>query len=270
MIRLEAVTKSYPNQRQQRPALSDLSLRIDSGEIIAVVGPNGAGKSTLLGLLSGVLKPTSGSVSGSPRCSVVLQRTALDHLLTVRENAVLFARVYGVPAPERGKRLDEVAKITGLTDRLDERVGSLSGGLARRADLLRAMMVGPELLILDEPAAGLDRESHRAIIDTLDELRRSMGVAIVLSTHDLADAARADRVLLLREGVLVASGAPSELVEGLGYSVVLEPAGDGGEIRCDRDEAQMHAAELLAQGVSYAVRDASLEDVYDGLMGEAR
>jgi len=164
------------------------------------------------------------------------------------------------------ERLDEVAKLTGLADRLDDRVGSLSGGLARRADLLRAMMVGPELLILDEPAAGLDRESHRAIIDTLDELRKRMGVAIVLSTHDLADAARADRVFLLREGLLVASGRPSELVERLDYTVVLETAGDSGEIRCDREEAKRHAADLLAQGVSYAVRDASLEDVYDGLM----
>jgi len=266
MIRLEAVTKSYPNQRHERPALSDLSLSIEPGEMIAVVGPNGAGKSTLLGLLSGVLTPTSGTVIGSPRCSVVLQRTALDHLLTVRENAILFARVYGVPAGERTERLDEVAKLTGLADRLDDRVGSLSGGLARRADLLRAMMVGPELLILDEPAAGLDRESHRAIIDTLDELRKRMGVAIVLSTHDLADAARADRVFLLREGLLVASGRPSELVERLDYTVVLETAGDSGEIRCDREEAKRHAADLLAQGVSYAVRDASLEDVYDGLM----
>ena len=266
MIRLDAVTKSYPNQRRQHPALSDLSLSIEPGEIIAVVGPNGAGKSTLLGLLSGVLKPTSGVVAGSPRCSVVLQRTSLDHLLTVRENAVLFARVYGVPSGERTKRLDEVATLTGLTDRLDDRVGSLSGGLARRADLLRAMMVGPELLILDEPAAGLDRESRRAIIDTLVELCRRMGVAIVLSTHDLGDAARADRVLLLREGLLVASGKPSELVDGLGYAVVIEPAGDESEIRCDRDEAQRHAADLLAQGVAYSVRDASLEDVYDNLI----
>lgn len=267
MIRLEAVTKSYPNQRQSRPALSNLSLSIETGEMIAVVGPNGAGKSTLLGLLSGVLKPTSGTVTGSPRCSVVLQRTTLDHLLSVRENATLFARVYGVSSHERNTRLNEVAKLTGLADRLDDRVGSLSGGLARRADLLRAMMVGPELLILDEPAAGLDRESHRALIDTLDELRRKTGIAIVLSTHDLADAARADRVLLLREGLLVASGRPGVLVEGLGYAVVLEPAGDADEIRCDREEAKTHAAELLARGVSYAVRDASLEDVYDGLMG---
>ncbi len=267
MIALQGVSKSYPNQRGLRPALSDLSVQIESGEMVAVVGPNGAGKSTLLGLLSGVIRPTSGTVTGSPRCSVVLQRTALDHLLTVRENAALFARVFGVPATDRCDRLTQLAGIMGLGERLDDRVGALSGGLARRADLLRAMMFGPELLILDEPAAGLDRESHRAILDSLDELCRTLGVAIVMSTHDLSDAARAGRVLLLREGEVVAQGSPHGLVAELGYDTVLVRAGGAGEIRCDRAHAKTHASELLEQGVPYSVRAASLEDVYDGLMG---
>jgi ABC-2 type transport system ATP-binding protein len=267
MIRLDRVSKTYPNQHHDRPALRDLSLEITRGEMLAVIGPNGAGKSTLLGMLSGVLSPTAGQIEGKPTCAVVLQRTALDPLLTVRENAVLFARVYGVPQTERATRLNEATTITGLAERLDARVGTLSGGLARRADLLRALMVGPELLILDEPAAGLDREAHKAIGEVLDTLRHKLEIAIVYATHDMADAARADRVILLREGEVLADESPRTLIDTLGFEVVIERESDGDPIRCARAEAAREAGRLIERGERCAVREASLEDVYDHLIG---
>lgn len=269
MLRLDRVSKTYPGQSADRPALRELTLEIRAGETLAVIGPNGSGKSTLLGLLSGVLAPTTGSVTGRPVCAVVLQRTALDALLTVRENAVLFARVYGVPSGERGARLSEAAKLTGLTERLDHRVGRLSGGLARRADLLRALMVGPELLILDEPAAGLDRESHRAVSETLGTINERLGVAIVVATHDLTDAARADRVLLMGEGMVVAEGSPKVLIEELGAEVVIERA-DGSRSLTSREQAAITTAELLARGEAFTVRDVSLVDVYDRTLAVSR
>lgn len=267
MIRLDRVSKTYPNQNDDRPALRELSLKIEAGEMISVIGPNGSGKSTLLGLLAGVVAPTSGIVEGKPVCSVVLQRTALDPLLTVRENAELFARVYSVAKADRQARLGEAAEITGLADRLSDRVGTLSGGLARRADLLRALMVGPELLILDEPAAGLDRASHRAIGDVLDAFRERLKIAVVYATHDMADAARADRVIALREGEVVAQNAPSVLIAELGYEAVIERDAGLDPIRCSRADASREASRLIEAGERCSVRQASLEDVYDTLIG---
>lgn len=267
MIRLDRVSKTYPNQHHDLPALQEFSLEINKGEMLAVIGPNGAGKSTLLGMLAGVVAPTHGSIAGKPTCAVVLQRTALDPLLSVRENAVLFARVYGVPVADRTSRLNEAAEITDLAGRLDDRVGTLSGGLARRADLLRALMVGPELLILDEPAAGLDRASHKAIGDVLDAFRRTLDIAIVFATHDMPDADRADRVILLREGEVIADKSPQALVDELGFEVVIERGVGEEPIRCARGEASREAARLIEAGERCAVREASLEDVYDTLIG---
>lgn len=266
MIRLEGVRKSYPGQSESRPALDGITLEIHPGEMLAIVGPNGSGKSTLLGMLSGVLRPTGGKVTGNPVRSVVLQRTALDGLLSVRENAMLFARVYGVAKPDRERRLVEMAAMTGLADRLGDRVGTLSGGLARRADLLRAVMVGPELLILDEPAAGLDRESHAGVMASLVRLRERLRMAVVMATHDMGDAGSADRVMMLREGRIAADGPPPELIAGLGAEVVVERSG-GVKVPCTRQRASQLTAELLARSEAFSVREVSLGDVYDRAMG---
>lgn len=266
MIRLEAASVVYRGAGGERAALTGVTLEIARGEAVAVIGPNGSGKSSLLGLLSGVVRATSGRVGGEPSRSVVLQRTALDPLLTVRENAVLFARVYGVPAREREARLDELARVTGLGERMDDRVGRLSGGLARRADLLRAMMTGPELLILDEPTAGLDREARAGAIGTILALREQFGVSVVLATHEMNEAERAERVFVLKEGRVIAEGAPAALLEHAGGEVVVR-RGSGEAERCSRELAREIASACLASGEDFMVRGVALGDAYDRLVG---
>ena len=277
MITLSGVSKSYTKDAS-RPALADLSITFNSGEMVAVLGPNGAGKSTLLGLLSGILKPTTGSVAGSPVCSVVLQQTSLDKLLTVRENARVFASVYGVSRDQLAHRLAEYADALGLEARLDERVGTLSGGLARKADLLRALMVGPELLLLDEPAAGLDRESAPEIISQLRLLRDKHDIAVVMITHTMDEAESVDRVLILKDGGVILDDAPSAMLDPMRDRLVLQTGAELGaeeRLAADRYIVPRERIEILTRGLnaqdeSYSVRAVSIGDVYDRAIGSAR
>lgn len=278
MISLSGVSKTYGSQNTQ-PALSDISLTIEPGRMVAVVGPNGAGKSTLLGLLSGIIKPTTGEVIGAPIRSVVLQQTSLDHLLTIRENAELFARVYSVKRQLREKRIAEFAELAGLTDRLDDRVSTLSGGLARRADLLRAVMVGPELLILDEPTAGLDRSAAPEFMALLDTIRKQHNIGVVFVTHDLEEAEAADAVLVLKGGKAVAMGKPSELLSTLGSGTIFRVDQQGmptipgvrtlskNTVLVEQANSERVSSELLSAGLPYSVRAVSLADAYDSIVG---
>ena len=126
------------------------------------------------------------------------------------------------------------------------------------------MALSPELLPI---AAGLDRDSHKAIGDVLDAFRTKLDIAIVYATHDMPDAARADRVILLREGEVIADESPTALINSLGFEVVIERGVGEGPIRCARAEASREAARLIEAGERCAVREASLEDVYDTLIG---
>lgn len=278
MISLSGVSKTYSSQNTQ-PALSDISLTIEPGRMVAVVGPNGAGKSTLLGLLSGIIKPTTGEVIGAPIRSVVLQQTSLDHLLTIRENAELFARVYSVERQVREKRIAEFAELAGLTDRLDDRVSTLSGGLARRADLLRAVMVGPQLLILDEPTAGLDRSAGPDFMALLETIRKQHNIGVVFVTHNLEEAEAADTVLVLKAGKSIAQGKPSELLSTLGSGTIFRVDQQDmttitgvrmlskNTVLVDPANTERVSSELLSAGVSYSVRAVSLADAYDSIVG---
>lgn len=263
MITLSGVSKTYKGR--QSPALRDVSLSIERGEMLAVIGANGAGKSTLMGILAGILEPTAGRVMGDPVRSVVLQQPALDPLLTMRENATLFARVFGVGRDDRKSRIEAFAETTGLTDRLDDRVDTLSGGLMRRVDLLRAVMVGPELLLLDEPTAGLDRQSSPEILRLVTRFRDEHGMGVVLVTHTMDDAALGDRVLVLHAGEVLRQEHPRSLVDELGDVVVVETA-DGQRRFVSKDEVRVVTAELVDQGLAFAVREPGLGDAYDRIV----
>ena len=280
MFELQNVSKSYSTSGRSRPAVQSVSLSIATGEFIALVGPNGSGKSTLLVILSGVLAPDHGDIIGRPRVSVVLQSIALDPLLTIRENATIFGRVFGVPRRDLEQRFDSLVQIAGLEDRADDRVATLSGGLARRADILRAAMTRPELLLLDEPTSGLDRTSQASVFEMLESLRREHNVAIVLATHLLGEAESADRILLLRQGRIIREGSADSFVAELGFTHVLHVAtGDaeavnlpdavkyhrGGEVffGATSEAIRTEADRLFEQNIPVATRAANLADVYD-------
>tara|TARA_R110000782_G_scaffold54637_8_gene115499 strand:+ start:39250 stop:40152 length:903 start_codon:yes stop_codon:yes gene_type:complete len=233
-IDLRAISATYPGAR--RPALDDVTLAADR-ELVALLGPNGSGKSTLMRVLTGLHRPASGTVaSPADRRSlgVVFQTPAVDDLLTVRENLRLAAALAGISTNEARARADRLTETIGLSDILTTRCGRLSGGQRRRADLARALMGNPTVLILDEPTTGLDIDARARFWRTIDAVRKDEHLTVLLATHLGEEAERADRAVLLREGRIVAQGTPEQLRGPLGGRVArvdLRPGADSGAVR---------------------------------------
>ena len=199
-------------RRGRRDVVLGVSLDVARGEVVAVLGPNGAGKSTLLEAIGGVLPIASGSVRRNGRVATVLQTPGLARR-SVRANVELALAWWGVPRVARRIRA-ESALTRMRADHLAKRyAGALSGGERRRVHLARGVALEPDVLLLDEPFAGLDPETHATLcVDTAAALR-SGGGSVVVVLHDRADAwALADRVVVLIEGRIVADGAPGELL----------------------------------------------------------
>ena len=190
------------------PALAEIDLDVLPG-LTAVVGPNGAGKTTLLRVLAGLLRPDSGNVEvpGDRRLvGYIPQDLALDPEMTGRETLALLAALHGVPRRERTERISRLAESFGTAGHLDRPVASWSGGLKRRLHLAAGMIHDPDLLLLDEPTAGLDVEGNDFLWAELKR-RAAAGRAVVVVTHDLAAAERhADRIVALQRGRIVPSG----------------------------------------------------------------
>ncbi len=234
----------------QRQALNNVSFSIERGEIFGFLGPNGGGKTTLFKVLSTLVPSQAGTVrmlgrdlardkaAIQRRMGVVFQHPSVDDKLTVGENLEHHGHLYGL----RGSRLRERSRLMlerlGLSDRAADRVETLSGGLRRRAELAKALLHQPELLLLDEPSTGLDPGARREFNDYLAHLRRNEGVTIVLTTHYMEEAERCDRIAILNEGRMVAVAAPGELKERIGGDVVaVRSAGDPSTLMAKIDAA---------------------------------
>jgi heme exporter protein A len=200
------------------PALVRATLSIERGECLLLRGPNGAGKSTLLRIIATAISPTygSGAVLGHDlirereqirrRIELLGHRTRLYDDLTGRENLSFIASLYGIEAPGIGPALDRV----GLTDVADERVRRYSQGMRQRLALARVLLRSPDLVLLDEPYAGLDDEAKTLVDRTIEEARTA-GRTVVLATHDPTRGATADRILFMDRGRLL-----PDLTDGLG------------------------------------------------------
>jgi ABC-2 type transport system ATP-binding protein len=216
-----------------RTALDRLDLSLPEGAMVALLGPNGGGKTTLFRILATLLRPTRGTafvfgneVARRPEAvrrtlGVVFQAPALDRLLTVRENLEVQGRLYGLRRRQLDQAVAEAVARLGLEGREADRVGTLSGGLARRVEIAKSLLHRPRLLLLDEPSTGLDPAARGALGEHLRERVRRDGVTVVLTTHILEEAERADRVAILDAGRLVACGHPETLKEEIGGQVVL-------------------------------------------------
>ena len=232
----------------ERVALDLVSLSVRRGEIFALLGPNGGGKTTLFRILSTLLPAGSGSFSidGVPgtsprdvrrRLGVVFQSPSLDRKLTVKENLLVQGTLYGLSGRDASRRADLVLRRFSILDRVNDRVETLSGGLARRAEIAKALLHEPPVLLLDEPSTGLDPGARRDLIGLLVELAQG-GTAVLLTTHLFEEAEAAHRLGILDRGRLIAEGTPADLKRSVGGDVVaMETAGDGdavellGEIR---------------------------------------
>ena len=214
-----------------RVAVAGVDLAIERGEVFGCLGPNGSGKSTLMRVLLGLLAPSAGEaiVLGHripddaerlrPHVGYMTQRFSLYEDLSVRENLEFAAAIFGAGRAERRRRVDDAVAHAGLASYARTRAAALSGGWKQRLALAAATIHDPELLVLDEPTAGVDPQSRRDFWERLFELAAA-GTTIFVSTHYMDEAVRCHRLCLLREGHRVATGRPSALVRPLAGRVV--------------------------------------------------
>lgn len=212
-------------------AVDDVHLDVKRGEIFGFVGANGAGKSTLIRMLLGLLRPTSGTAdilglripeqaeSLRPRVGYMTQRFSLYEDLSVQENLDFAGEVFGFDHTTRRERVQELLEEYELTERRDQRVGTLSGGWKQRLALATATVHRPEIILLDEPTAAVDPERRRLFWEKLFELAAG-GTTVLVSTHYMGEAARCHRLCLLREGRNAALGTPRALTRALQGRVV--------------------------------------------------
>lgn len=219
MLRTRQLAKRYG----QRQAVSDISFDIAAGELLGLLGPNGAGKSTTLAMICGLTPPDGGQVSiaghdlsRNPvackrRIGLVTQELALVDELSALRNVALFGALHGLSGAQLMRRSAQALEGVGLAERAHERPGSFSGGMKRRLHIACALVHEPDLLLLDEPTAGVDPHSRQAIFETIEALKAG-GKAILYTTHYMEEVERlADRVVIIDHGRVVAEGTQAAL-----------------------------------------------------------
>jgi len=218
-VEVSAVTHRYGDTI----ALDDVSFNIARGTLTGLLGPNGSGKTTLFRLLATLLPVQAGRVTVHgynvateaahvrEHLGVTFQSPALDSRLTVEENLWCHGQLYGIDRRTLNRRIAEGLQRLELEDRRKDRIEQLSGGLKRRVELAKGLLHRPDVLLLDEPSTGLDVLARRQFWDLVDDVRRTDGTTVIVSTHLMDEAERCDQLFLLNEGRLVKSGSPSEL-----------------------------------------------------------
>jgi ABC-2 type transport system ATP-binding protein len=260
VIHTEDLTKVYPGT--DFAAVDKLNLDVGAGEIFGLLGPNGAGKTTTAGMLTTRVVPTSGQaylggidVAAHPALAkqlsgIVSQQNTLDRQLTVWENLYFHGRLFGMGAKQSRRVADELLEQFQLAKWAKASVYALSGGMAQRLMVARAIFHRPSVLFLDEPTAGLDPQSRLALWDLLGELHRD-GQTILLTTHYMEEADRlCERVAIMDHGKVLALDTPAALKQGIGADTVVtvKATGDTGQL-----------AELLAREVEGVTRSRRLE-----------
>jgi len=286
-------------------AVDAIDFDLDRGEAFGFLGPNGAGKTStmrMIGCVSPVsagtltvlgLDPARDGVAIRGRLGVVPQEDSLDRDLTVRENILVYGRYFGLPRRELRERADELLEFVELSERADDRVEPLSGGMKRRLTIARSLVNDPEVLLLDEPTTGLDPQARHVVWDRLYRLKRR-GVTLLLTTHYMDEAEQlCDRLVVMDKGRIAAEGSPRELIERYSTREVVElrfgettpvdvtPWADGLASRVEAlpdrvllytDDGDAAAHGLRERGLvpeSVLVRRSTLEDVFLHLTGRS-
>ncbi|MFF9345835.1 ABC transporter ATP-binding protein [Streptomyces sp. NPDC014734] len=284
-------------------AVRGVSISSPPGRVTALLGPNGAGKSSLLGVVSTAARPDAGTVrvfghdireapaAARRRLGLVFQERTLDKELSVERNLWFHARLYGMKRVDARERIGLLLELFDLADRRRSPVEELSGGLARRVEIARALVHRPGLVILDEPTNGLDPAARATVWGDLLRLRQELGVTVLYATHYMDEAEYADEIVILRQGRIVRRGAVDRLKGGLdasrlvvgsaddeaaarqlraaGFEPLTEPGGVA--VHCADPEARI--AEVVraldVPALTVSVHRPSMNDVYLAAAGQA-
>lgn len=220
-INLSGISKSF----KKKQVLRQVDLQVNGGEIFGILGPSGCGKTTTVKIIAGVLEPDGGMVKVLDRdmpdlevmghVGYMAQSDALYMTLSALENLEFFGKIYGLKGEALRERIRDVAGLVDLGNDLRVKAGSYSGGMKRRLSLAIALLADPQVLLLDEPTVGIDPVLRRSI---WKELRRlaEQGVTILITTHVMDEAAKCDRLAMMRGGSIIAQGTPEEIIREAG------------------------------------------------------
>ena len=237
---------------RSRNAVDAISFEVRAGEFFALLGPNGAGKTTIISILTTTLAPTGGRASIDGRdivreasavrriVGIIFQKPSLDMNLTAEENVRFHAILYGLyayapsfalmPAAYRAQ-VRELAALLGISEDIHKPMKTFSGGMRRKLEIVRSLIHRPKVLFLDEPTAGLDVPSRRALWDYLRTIRREAGTTVFLTTHYLEEAEEADHICIIDKGRIVSFGTPNDIKKDLVQEYVLVDADDRRRLR---------------------------------------
>ena len=246
-ICVNSLYKSYGGA----PAVKGISFEVEQGSFFAYLGPNGAGKSTTISIVCSLMPKDSGRVEvlgkdpadAKREIGVVFQDNKLDQRLTVRENLAVRGSLYGFRKDELSRRVDVALERSGSAEFADRVYSKLSGGQKRRAEIARAIVHGPRILMLDEPTAGLDPQTRKLIWGSVHRLKEE-GMTVFLTTHYMEEAADADDVVIIDKGEIVAHGTPSALKERYSSDYLEVLPKDASKVK----------EVLEREGIGYAVR----------------
>ena len=250
MIRVEELVKRY--RKADRNAVDGISFEVRAGEFFALLGPNGAGKTTTISILTTTLAPTSGHASIDGRdivreasavrrlVGIIFQKPSLDLNLTAEENVRFHAILYGLSPyaptfalmpPAYRTQVHDLATLLGISEDIHKPMKTFSGGMRRKLEIVRSLIHHPKVLFLDEPTAGLDVPSRRALWDYLTQIRRDVGTTVFLTTHYLEEAEEADHICIIDKGMIVSFGTPNDIKKDLVQEYVLVDADDRRRLR---------------------------------------
>lgn len=286
-------------------AVADIDLEVTRGESFGLLGPNGAGKSTTMRMIASTLQRTAGELeilgmdpnSHGPEIrshlGVVPQQDNLDVELKVHENLFVYGRYFGLSRKYLANRVEELIDFAQLTEKRNEKVDNLSGGMKRRLTIARALINEPEILLLDEPTTGLDPQARHVLWDRLFRLKEQ-GVTLIVTTHYMDEAEQlCDRLVVMDQGKIMAEGSPADLIKQYSSREVLElrfgsdrnqvaaqelsHIGERIEVLPDRilfytEDGEKDLEKVIRAGfnpVSSLVRRSSLEDVFLRLTGRS-
>ncbi|MDA0674363.1 MAG: ABC transporter ATP-binding protein [Cyanobacteria bacterium] len=275
-VSIQNVHKVYNNV----PVVNNLSLTIQSGESFGLLGPNGAGKSTTIRMLTTLTEPSDGHlvVAGHDvqrqatevrrEIGVVLQQTSVDGDLSVWENMELHGRMHHIPNPQRQRRINQWLEFVELSDRRDDKVKTLSGGMKRRLQIARALLHEPKILFLDEPTVGLDPQTRRRLWEIIRGLNQQ-GMTMLLTTHYMEEVEYlCHRVGILDQGQLIEAGTLPELRRKHGEGLVMTQQGDRWHYQFFPTlQAANQYLEQQPDKTGMMTRPSNLEDIFVELTG---